>query len=196
MLVLDYLLTLHKEIRLVWGGNWGVGTVLFVLNRYLPFVDTSLEIYATLYIRGLENCVRKEMTISMLTSIGIFVSEVILILRTLALWDGNGWIATLLLTTFLGTTAAGFVFSRVWANSVTWYPSDELGMRGCKMARSNNAFIYSFVLILVMETIIVALTALRARYHLKSSNSGWVSRLYRQVLIRYLYSEECRGIQT
>lgn len=189
ILVYDYVLTLPYEVDLVWSNEkWtGIGTALFILNRYLPFIDTILHCYTIIFVRGFEDCVKNGRAVSGLTSVGIFVSEVILMLRTLALWNGNGWIATILVTAFIATTTGGFIFSAHWSKSIVWYPGDGLGMQACKVAYSNNAVVYVFLLILVMETIIVSLTALRARYHLKSSNAGWVMRLYRQGFVFYLY---------
>lgn len=40
----DYLLTLKREILLVWPSNWGTVKVLFLINRYLPFFDVPLAL--------------------------------------------------------------------------------------------------------------------------------------------------------
>ncbi len=58
----DYLLTLHYEVRcqewgglfklsyaapglqtkLIWPWKWGLGKVLYLLTRYLPFIDITI----------------------------------------------------------------------------------------------------------------------------------------------------------
>ena len=46
LLVYDYFLTLERELRCFWSGSllksWTPVKVLFVLQRYLPFVDTGI----------------------------------------------------------------------------------------------------------------------------------------------------------
>ena len=39
MFVYDYFLTIGMEVDLVWSSKWGFMEVVYVLQRYLPFVD-------------------------------------------------------------------------------------------------------------------------------------------------------------
>ena len=39
MFVYDYLLTIGMEVDLVWSSKWGFMEVVYILQRYLPFVD-------------------------------------------------------------------------------------------------------------------------------------------------------------
>ncbi|PFH53279.1 hypothetical protein AMATHDRAFT_45557 [Amanita thiersii Skay4041] len=45
VLIYDYLLTVHLEEALIWSSNWSYIKVLFLINRYLPFVDITLGLY-------------------------------------------------------------------------------------------------------------------------------------------------------
>ncbi|KAJ7872686.1 hypothetical protein B0H13DRAFT_2349342 [Mycena leptocephala] len=45
ILFFDYLLTLHMETTLVWPSRWSISKVLFMLSRYLPFVEVPLSLY-------------------------------------------------------------------------------------------------------------------------------------------------------
>jgi hypothetical protein len=38
---------LGQQVRLVWKYNWGIGTILFLLTRYLSFVDVPLTAWRT-----------------------------------------------------------------------------------------------------------------------------------------------------
>ncbi|KAF9005238.1 hypothetical protein BDQ17DRAFT_386132 [Cyathus striatus] len=44
LLIYDLLCTLDQEVAYVWSEKWSLGTFLFILNRYLPFVDTFLSL--------------------------------------------------------------------------------------------------------------------------------------------------------
>lgn len=38
----DYLITLGMEIELIWPSQWNVIKVLFLVQRYMPFIDTLI----------------------------------------------------------------------------------------------------------------------------------------------------------
>ncbi|KXN91750.1 hypothetical protein AN958_04752 [Leucoagaricus sp. SymC.cos] len=42
--ILDWLLSLNLEVSLIWESRWNVLKVLYLLARYLPFVDVGLSI--------------------------------------------------------------------------------------------------------------------------------------------------------
>ena len=42
MFVYDYFLTIGMEVDLVWSAKWGFMEVVYVLQRYLPFVDAAV----------------------------------------------------------------------------------------------------------------------------------------------------------
>jgi hypothetical protein len=42
MFLYDYLLTIGREIKLVWFSRWNVIKIAFLIQRYLPFVDGVL----------------------------------------------------------------------------------------------------------------------------------------------------------
>jgi hypothetical protein len=46
VLVYDYFLTLDQEIALIWSNPLSPPSFMFFLNRYLPFLDTFINISA------------------------------------------------------------------------------------------------------------------------------------------------------
>lgn len=186
LLSFDYLLTLRYEIALVWSRKWAAGTALFFLNRYLPFAD-SVMIYRALHSTvGVEDCIKIDKIIAWMSSIGVAISEVILIMRTLALWNGNIWVAAILATTFIGAVVGSVVSTGwQWTDSIH-YPESVSQGPGCDIETSSNSFLVSIIVILILETVIVLLTALRARYHIHHTSSGWLVALYQQGFVFYL----------
>jgi len=49
LFIYDYLLTLDREINLIWFSPWTYTKVLFLLVRYLTFVDTFLLLHFQLF---------------------------------------------------------------------------------------------------------------------------------------------------
>lgn len=51
LFVWDYLVTMGMEIELVWTSRWNAIKILFLIQRYLPFLDTCiLTLYRALQI--------------------------------------------------------------------------------------------------------------------------------------------------
>lgn len=47
----DWMLTMRMEVDLVWKSKWNFMKVLYLLQRYLPFVDTvGLVLYRVSYL--------------------------------------------------------------------------------------------------------------------------------------------------
>jgi hypothetical protein len=43
--IYDYFLTLDLEVRVIWGPPWSIPKSLFLLNRYLPFLEMLLNYF-------------------------------------------------------------------------------------------------------------------------------------------------------
>lgn len=53
--VYDYLLTFPMEVELIWGSRWNAIKIIFIVQRYMPFIDTC---FLTLY-RELFACIKR-----------------------------------------------------------------------------------------------------------------------------------------
>ncbi|KAJ6546183.1 hypothetical protein DFH09DRAFT_1321107 [Mycena vulgaris] len=100
VLVYDWMCTLDQEVAVisyfdlisidtfqiscVWSRPRTLGTLFFVFNRYLPFIDVFLCLSGT---RISAECLTRFKIVGWFTVVGIFLSEVILMLRTYALWE-------------------------------------------------------------------------------------------------------------
>jgi len=43
--VYDYMFTLDSELLLIWSSRWNLVKALFLLIRYMPFIDMVFSIY-------------------------------------------------------------------------------------------------------------------------------------------------------
>jgi hypothetical protein len=48
--IYDYILTLHIEIKFIWFSPWTYTKVLYLLIRYLTFIDTMLYTVGRFYL--------------------------------------------------------------------------------------------------------------------------------------------------
>ncbi|TEB35311.1 hypothetical protein FA13DRAFT_1811043 [Coprinellus micaceus] len=181
----DHAITAQDEVELVWSRGWGFGTLLFALNRYLPYTD--LVVNRLLFRLPLDpkRCRQMDGFVTWMTLLGIALSEGILVLRTMALWNNSRPILYLLGFSFFCLLVVSIIVINLFNKSLVYGPFfDNVG---CKVIESNNLVIISFILLVLLETLIVVLTAIRASYHLRRGSSGWVARLYKQGFAFYLY---------
>lgn len=185
LLIYDYFLTLDQEIALVWCRKWGLGTLLFAVNRYVPFAAIFFNFQNSMKYLSPELCKTKSTLTSSLTALGMFSAEVILALRTIALWNNHRIIKTMLIIMLLAVGACSLTISHFWNKSLKFTIDDH--SPGCYYLESNRANVFNYVLLLASETVIAGLTAVRARYHASRSKSGWLTELYQQGFMFYMF---------
>ncbi|KAF9023013.1 hypothetical protein BDZ89DRAFT_1070226 [Hymenopellis radicata] len=95
LLLYDYVCTLEQEVEYIWPNILTLRSMLFLVNRYTPFVDGLMIINRRLMVEAVEfatnqtvnSCRTKYAALTWLTTLGILHSEVILTLQTWALWE-------------------------------------------------------------------------------------------------------------
>uniref|UniRef100_A0A8H8CFU3 DUF6533 domain-containing protein n=1 Tax=Psilocybe cubensis TaxID=181762 RepID=A0A8H8CFU3_PSICU len=137
LLVYDYICTLDQEIAYAWTASWSFGTVLFFLNRYLPFVDTFLSLHLKFSVNTPE-------------------------------------------VTFI----PAIVVTRIEVASFVYVFSE---LPGCHLASASEIIIVAYIFLGLSETVMAVLTAIKAYRHFQNSRSGWITKLYREGLLFYLY---------
>ncbi|EDR03422.1 uncharacterized protein LACBIDRAFT_295242 [Laccaria bicolor S238N-H82] len=114
--IYDYFLTLDLEVELVWPSKWGAMKVLFLVQRYLPFLDTvSLCLVHQLAADiSPSTCYFLYSFRGYLIITGFLLSEVILTLRAWAVWKRERILGYNLLffivATYAGCTAVMALF--------------------------------------------------------------------------------------
>ncbi|CAA7269366.1 unnamed protein product [Cyclocybe aegerita] len=188
LLVYDYLCTLDREIAYVWCRPRTFGTYLFLLNRYLPFVDVSMALYALKHPLTPEGCHRTYSTITWFQVSGIAIAQIILYLRTIAIWERNPKVMGILGTMFIATVTVGIVSTKRAMDMLSFAPNIVAPLWfGCTVRTTTPIILVLGIMILISETTIVILTLIRAYQRLRYSNSSWVHQLYKRGYIYYFY---------
>ncbi|KAJ7584804.1 hypothetical protein C8J56DRAFT_949088 [Mycena floridula] len=184
ILIYDYFCTLDQEIKYVWSRPWGFSTILFLLNRYPPFVDTMLLLSSKFTQNSITKCHSVTACITWMAFLGIIVSEVILMLRTYAIWRRRS-----ILILFSSMTVVTIVISGVciqlYLNSLKFFVIPH--RNGCFSTSTTKIIFIAFVLLAIMESVIAALMLSKAAQHLRQSRSPWVVALYRDGLLFYCF---------
>ncbi|THU91410.1 hypothetical protein K435DRAFT_968179 [Dendrothele bispora CBS 962.96] len=195
LLVWDYLISLDAEIQLVWKAPWKFGKLLYFLTRYLAFAGAII----TILLNGgrfklLETCKALSEASSFLTFIELYVAEsrylnttlnafltslpAILSLRVWALWE-NSWKVACLIT--IGFIVPGPIVSfglllgtpqyqsAALSDPFGYFIHDKFGL--CPSYLSGSFYIIvMFIYLTVYETVMLAMTAYKARKYGRSRN--------------------------
>jgi len=186
VLCYDYLLTFDDERSLVWSSKWSIGKILFLLTRYSPFVDIILAIILeTGTFRSAETCRSLYLTAVIVEVLGISFAEAILILRTWALWDHSRPIIISLSAGLTVAIALSGVLLALFLSSITFIVEEDI----CILTEASRAAAVAgvFVTVMLFETMVLILTAIKAWHHLRQPRSDLATVIYRDGLCFFLF---------
>jgi hypothetical protein len=184
-LVYDFLITWDEEVNSIWTQPFTFGTWLFLFNRYMPFVDTFLGVYLTFIDTTPQRCYDFYEGITWMIAFGLMASELIILLRTWALWERSKWVFYLLGGMSSLTMAPGIAVTALEIKSFQFGHVPDGGL-GCRLERSSKLIFIAYVLIALSETVVVTLTIKKGLEH-RNSNDSFVKHVYRHGLLFYLY---------
>jgi len=174
----------------VWKRRWRLGTALFVFNRYSPFVESIISLSIRFFFPIPLTCKTLTAVFTWFIVLGLLTSEFILMLRTYAIWDRSRKALYVLLATGTLVSVLGIVSTEMELRSIKWVDVPNGGM-GCYFSEASPIIFLAYISLLVCETTIAVMTAIKAPSHLRRSHSDFVVTLYRDGFLFYLY---CIGI--
>ncbi|KAJ8583850.1 hypothetical protein M405DRAFT_827834 [Rhizopogon salebrosus TDB-379] len=186
----DYIVTLDKEVRLMWGSKWGVPRVLFCMSRYLPFVASIIyQYYAFGHMpdpSDYDECFSLYDAVTWLNVLTICAAEGLLILRTYAMWNCNRLILYGLLVFVTALLTVAFVLEVKAGYTLSYGPPPSPGVPGCYPTNPANV-LYTFCMMLVIfEFVVLILVLIQAITHSRRTSgitSNLLTSLYRDSLL-------------
>ncbi|KAG1805865.1 hypothetical protein EV424DRAFT_1544202 [Suillus variegatus] len=88
ILIYDYFVTLHSEVRWTRGRKWGIIRTTFTISRYAPFAGALMTLYSAIKTWGTQDCAPFNDAVNGIHFLGIIASEGLLIFRVYA-FSGN-----------------------------------------------------------------------------------------------------------
>ncbi|SJL06696.1 uncharacterized protein ARMOST_10038 [Armillaria ostoyae] len=183
LLVYDWACTLDQEADYVWSHPLSFRAMLFFMNRYMPFVDAFISMSLAFTQNSPEKCVKHFKVVTWFTVAGILLCEVILMLRTWAIWERKRSVMIGFIILILVAAVPSFVFTDLELNSLVYRKVNT----GCSRIHASPIIIGAYLLLLFCETVIAVLMVIKAIQHLRPPYSPWVAKLYRDGLLFYLY---------
>jgi len=163
-LLYDWVLTFGEEVEFVWQQKMKIGSVLFLLNRYIPmiYLVISMNSYTNRAIREDKFCrawIYLDIWIRVLCN-GLI--NVLLLLRTWALWEKSRTILIFLSVLLMVCMLAASSQSLYSSLTIVQIPLLN-SIRPCLFTVPNADFIYgSLVSCIVFDSAVLILTLVKA----------------------------------
>ncbi|KAH7918276.1 hypothetical protein BV22DRAFT_1100573 [Leucogyrophana mollusca] len=180
ILAYDYLLTLDLEIKYIWHAHWSIVKWLYLLTRYLPFIE-AVVVLTRILAPGLdaETCHILMVSNCWMYTVGMGMSEVVLMIRTWAVWERRRSIGVgLIIYLFVLTTPTWWATLR-FSRSITYALPPTPSIVGCMTIHNNALVAIDWVLLMVMELGVLMLMVIKAVKNYKK-NPGLT--LYKVIL--------------
>ncbi|KLO08906.1 hypothetical protein SCHPADRAFT_588002 [Schizopora paradoxa] len=111
LLFYDTVLCFGDDVQYIWKARWSAGKVLYIVARYFAFVDlTLLLIYSLDPSLSPSRCRIMYETSAWFQVVGVLVAEILLIIRTYALYQRNSYVLAYLICLELGLTIPSIIF--------------------------------------------------------------------------------------
>ncbi|TFK33946.1 hypothetical protein BDQ12DRAFT_657458 [Crucibulum laeve] len=207
ILVYDYWITFSLEVEYIWPSSWSIAKGLFLITRYLPFVDAA-TVLSRNYIPGLSTgaceLIYRINAISIL--VGVVIGEstdrffyshspssshfyiVILSLRTWAVW-GKGRKFGILLAIFTVVVVIPTipVLTRVSDSTKFIMPPQPLD-RGCFFVGGSRLLSLSWMILMLYDGVLLMLMVIKGFRELSlTANQRLLRVVLQQGILYYLY---------
>ncbi|PPR01741.1 hypothetical protein CVT24_001561 [Panaeolus cyanescens] len=194
MFVYDWALTLDLEIAMVWKSNWNLMKVLFLIQRYLPFIDTVFLVLLLKFGLGMDNaiCKRVYAASGYLMASGTAISELILTLRVWAVWHRDKRLTILLPMVVVGIWVPIMYYMYIFLNSLQFatLPKALLDLHDtqCFIVKADSRFYLVWLLLMIMDAVILFLMMIPGyKAYRAGGDSALYQTVYRDGAIYYLY---------
>lgn len=189
LFIYDYFTTFAEEVALIWPAQWGSGKILFLLARYITWPELVIVLYIELFDVKPTLChaIYTYATWSILA--GIVISDMILILRTWAIWGANRAILVMLSVLLVAITATNCYIVAYYIRNTVFISANSVvpGVQGCVIISSTRRIGVAWITLTAFEFVIVLMTVVKGVEHFRKSSSNLISSLYRDGILYFIY---------
>ncbi|KAJ7367969.1 hypothetical protein DFH08DRAFT_10532 [Mycena albidolilacea] len=177
LLVYDTLLQINEEYNHVWKSRWTLIKCLYLWTRYSTFVGASIPLVHAAYA-GPVVCDGVTTFTTIFSTLGIGVTEMILMIRTYTLYERSKKLLAFFFA--LWFSLGGIAFWAVTTWSSRFSSSNSLPVESCYVTNSSGIGIglVSYLVLLVGETTIVLLTLYKVFRKFSYREIGFLRSMY------------------
>lgn len=190
MFIYDYFLTMGLEVELVWGSRWGFMKALYIVQRYIPFVDSVALCFTHQFGNKISPamCRIVETWRGWTMIAGFSLSELVLTLHAWAVWKKDRRLGVFLLFVFISSVAASFVVTAFFFRGVQFGERPYPEFFGCFVTGSNRIVYLNWVILMFYEAVILVLMIVPgiAAYR-QGGDVALHDVIYRNGIMAYVY---------
>jgi len=189
VLLYDWLLVLPREIKYIWRASWNYTKVLYLFARYIPFVSTALLFRNQFALDPTPDSCRKTLESSCWISvIGINMTEIILAIRTYAVWNKDRRVGIGLALLLGLCQIPNAIIAEKFVRDINFIqnPFPEI-YRGCVASRATKLIFVSWVIFIVMEGVVLVLMIISAVKTYRKHTSNFLNVIYVDGIRFYVY---------
>ncbi|PBK96405.1 hypothetical protein ARMGADRAFT_1162874 [Armillaria gallica] len=187
VMIHEWAILFDQEVSLMWNSPWNLVKVLYIISRYFPILDVAITLQEHIQPQAdPKTCLINYDISTMTTGVGITISELILIVRTCALYGNRKKVIY-----GLGTVWTIWVSVNIWVvitfmkSSVFEY-QPSLVLPGCYLASDNPIIFVCFASLLLLEVLLLILHVWKALRLLRESRNDLISTFFRDGVIYYM----------
>lgn len=176
LLVYETLLSFDRDVELIWSAPWNTIKILFLLSRYMPFIDAGVVLY---YILLDGSSHEKWLTVFKLSgtlfALGIGVTELLLTIRTWAVWGKDKRLTIALPILYVVCMAGVLTSLRLFLPTVGFIPPPrDAGAQsaGCFNTGASPVLFAAWVFLMSYDAVMLILMAIRGLPTLKTTRLG------------------------
>ncbi|EJD35185.1 hypothetical protein AURDEDRAFT_175763 [Auricularia subglabra TFB-10046 SS5] len=188
--VYDHLTTFADEVDTVWPAPWRAGKIFFLVERYVTWPELILTVYMELADIESHACHAVFTYIVCSINLAIVVTEMILILRTWALWGGKQWVLVALALLLVATGAADLTIVADYVRKTVFIRASDISpsLSGCAIKSSTRRIAIGYMIVTAFELAIVVLTGIRGVQQFRiGHSSNLITSLYRDGFLYFVY---------
>ncbi|PFH48047.1 hypothetical protein AMATHDRAFT_6172 [Amanita thiersii Skay4041] len=188
LLYFDYLLTLHMEVAYVWKSKWTLIKILFLILRYMPMATLSMVLLVDGHNSDAETCAIVTRVYAVFVTLETGMGEIILTMRTWAIWGRDHRIGLGLSIFFICKTMIGLIILSTWLKTLHYGVFFTTFGSSCALISSSKILYVDWLLLVIFESVVCMLLAIQAFSAFRAGGVSHLARVvYRDGLMYYLY---------
>ncbi|KZT57346.1 hypothetical protein CALCODRAFT_453129 [Calocera cornea HHB12733] len=188
LLAYDYCLTFQQEVDYVWFQPWNFGKVIFLVLRYLPWVDhCAILLEVTLPVPITNLCRVASYWHYTCCVLGALLADSVIGLRTWAIWERSRTAAVFVSLSWLGMAIGSIYYFSLYQTGGFLYeplPADAPTILGCHFTVGGSDASFKMYIALGSYQIVIFLaTVVRGFTHLRNHPAQVMTIMYRDAFL-------------
>ncbi|KAH7929179.1 hypothetical protein BV22DRAFT_1029806 [Leucogyrophana mollusca] len=186
ILIYDYVLTLNLELKYIWNRPWSAVKGLYLFTKYSPFIDVTLMVlYRDLLSEPSDAACHFALSLAFYVYlIGISVAEIIILVRTWAIWGRGRRLAIILIVVEAAVFTFAFYFTIMYVKSLAFSVIPDSVLSGCiSTNEKNDNILVDWALFMGIESLSLLMMIVHAYPVVRQSRGITMTALY-GVLLR------------